>query len=115
MPCFYTPIDLVRTYLYEAVDPGLPRLFKQYACADYVRPGKTSRIQDRPVHVRFRRKIDDRLHAMVAKDIAYFRGIANVGVDKCVPSVPDQICEIVQIAGISEGIEIDNIVLIAGQ
>jgi hypothetical protein len=82
------------------VDPGLSRLLKQYACADYVRSGKTPRIEDRPVHVRFRRKIDDSFHAMVTKDASYGRGIANVSVDKGVSSVLGQIGEIVQIAGI---------------
>jgi hypothetical protein len=100
MPCFNTPIDLVRTHLYEAVDPSLPRLFKQYACADHVRPGKTPWIEDRPVHVCFRSKIDDCLHAMGTKDSSYGRGIANVGVDEGVPGMPGQIGEIVQIAGI---------------
>jgi hypothetical protein len=100
MPCFNTPIDFVRTHLKEAVDPGLPRLFKQYACADHVRPGKTPRIQDRPVHMRLSREIDDNLHAMVAKDASYCRGIANVGVDKGVPRVLGQIGEIGKIAGI---------------
>src|SRR5205823_12310282 len=100
MPCFHTPVDFVCTHLKKTVDPGLPRLFKQYACADHVRPGKTSWIEDRPVHVRFRRKIDDSLHTMVAEDPSYGRGIANVGMDKTVPSVVGQIGEIVQIAGI---------------
>jgi hypothetical protein len=100
MPCFNTPVDFVRTHLQKALHPGLPRLFKQHACADHVRPGKTSWIEDRPVYVRFSRTIYDSLHAMVSKDASYCRGIANVGVDKGVPRVPGQIGEIVQIAGI---------------
>jgi hypothetical protein len=100
MPCVNTPVDFVCTHLKEAVDPCLPRLFQQHACADHVRSGKTPRIEDRPVHMRLSRTIYDSLYAMVAKDASYCRGIANVGMDKGVPRVPGQIGDIVQIAGI---------------
>ena len=90
-------------------DPGAAGSFEQDVGADNVGFNEDSRIQDRAVHMRFSRKVDDRVDLMLTKKLIQQVAIGDVSVHKQVALRMGEIFEVLQAAGVGKRVEVDDL------
>src|SRR5512140_3152354 len=88
--------------------PGLPGGFQHVKRANDIRLYKTFWIVDRTIYMRLSRKMDDRVDGMAVKQITDQLLVANAAVNKYVALRIGQILQIVHVAGIRQGIQVDD-------
>jgi len=89
-------------------DPGTASCFEQRIGADHIGFHEDTGVEDGPIHVRFSCKIDDRIDFVLVEKLVQQGAIGDVSVDKDVTFRIREIFEVLQAAGISQRVQVDD-------
>jgi hypothetical protein len=93
--------------MHKAADPVTVGGFKKYLGAEYVRTDKRGGADDRPVHVRFRGEVNDRV--LPGDHVVDEHWVASVALHEPVTGMPAHRLQIREVAGIGQLVEDSNV------
>src|SRR5437867_97165 len=102
-------VHFVCADLYESFDAHRPSRLEEYCGSHHIGFYEPIRFQNGAVHMCLGGKVDDRLNAMLPRDSVNESRITDIPVDKGVARMPLDVSQVLQIAGVAEGIEIDHL------
>src|SRR5262249_31702626 len=106
-------VDLVRRNLYEALHPAGAGHVQQHLRSDDIGADERGRVQDAAIHVAFGGEMDDRMHT-VAKGGLDGSPIGDVPAKELVTRLLAKVGKVVEVAGVRQGVEIDDLDLRLG-
>ena len=105
------PINFIRRYLMIPLDTVLAAGIHEDSRSHDIRFQENRRIFNRPVNVRFSRKIDDHIGMFLFKQLIHCLAVTNIGLDKAEIILVHNWCQRRQISGIRQLIQTNHLVL----
>src|SRR5215471_5648369 len=103
-----TAINLVGGYLNEFFDFMPASFFQKTTRSLHVRSNERSRVENRPVNVRFGREIHHGIESVLFEKFCNLRAICDVSTDEFIARVFRDLVQIVEITGIGKQIVVDE-------